>query len=340
MIIRTIDAHVSGAPLRLVVEGAPLLEAGTLVDRLEELRSAHDAFRRAIMSEPRGHSAMSGALLLPPDSSDADAGVVFMHAGGWSPLCGHGVIAVATIAAGRGLIAGPRERDVLRFDTAAGPVLARLRVPTDERTGPARFAGVAWSGVAARVVRAGLSVRLSRRRALVDVASAGETYAIVDAESVGVALDVDHVPEMRRTAKEIAEAVEGALTTPAQTGHEEVPPPDTVRVAGTVLTGPPAGPADLRSVVVYDDGSIDRSPGGIATCAVMAVIDAMGLVRGDQLLTLESLIGTCFTGRVTDRVSVGDHPAILPEIEGRAFITGDHAFIIDDEDPLRDGFVL
>jgi proline racemase len=338
MIIRTIDAHVSGAALRLVVEGGPALEARTLAGRLEELGSAHDAFRRALMSEPRGHSAMSGALLLPPDSTEADAGVIFMHTGGWSALCGHGVIAVATIAASRGLIAGALERGVLRFDTAAGPVLARLRTAADLR--PARITGVAWSGVAARVVCAGLSVPLARRRVLVDVASAGETYAIVDAESAGVALDPDHVPEMRRTAKEIAEAVEVALTTPVQAGHEEVPPPDAVRVAGTVLTGPPAGSADLRCVVVYDDGSVDRSPGGLAACAVMAVLDAMGLIRGDQPLALESLIGTTLIGRVTDRLAVGDRPAILPEVEGRAFIIGDHAFVIDDEDPLRDGFVL
>ena len=111
-------------------------------------------------------------------------------------------------------------------------------------------------------------------------------------------------------------------------------------MAGTVFTGPPGGDADLRVVTVYPDGAVDRSPGGVATCAVMAVLDAMGLMSEDRPLTLESLIGTRFTGRVAGRAAEGDRAAILPEIEGAAFITGEHTFLVDERDPLRDGFVL
>ncbi len=328
--IRTIDAHVGGAALRLIVEGAPPAGDGPMAERLELMRTRHDALRRTLMREPRGHGAMSGAILTPPASDGADAGVLFMHAGGWSALCGHGLVAVATIALERGLVAPADGRDDLRFDTAAGPVRARAA----RAAGSSRVERVAWSGVPAFVVRAGVGVRLERRTVPADVAHAAETYAIVDAEACGVPLDADHLPELARAGRAIAQAVEGDLGSALPAG------PDGGGVAGAVFTGPPAGDADLMAVTIYADGAVDRSPGGVATCAVLSVLDAMGLASEDRALTLESLIGTRFTGRVAGRAPEGDPPAIIPEIEAAAFITGEHTFLVDEDDPLRDGFVL
>ena len=322
MRISTIDAHVGGAALRLVVEGAPDPGSGPLTERLEALRTAHDAFRRALMLEPRGHGAMSGAIVVPPDRAGAHLGVIFMHAGGWRAICGHGLIAVATLAGERGLFIRPVESDEACLDTAAGEVTVRM---TRAASADRRVTSVAWSGVSAAVVRPGLSVRLARRPILVDVARAAETYAIVDSEACGVPLDRDHVPELVRAGREIIEAVEHTVG---------------AAVEGAVFTGPPEGDADLRTATVYPDGAVDRSPGGLATCAVMAVLDAMGLLTEDRALTLESLIGTRLVGRIRARAAVNDAPAIVPEIEGRAFITGEHAFVVDDDDPLRDGFVF
>ena len=89
---------------------------------------------------------------------------------------------------------------------------------------------------------------------------------------------------------------------------------------------------------MFADGAVDRSPCGTGTSAVMAVIDAMGLLGEDRPFVHESIIGTRFSGRVTGRTAVGDHPAIVTEIEGAAWITGDHTFVIDEGDPLKDGF--
>jgi len=322
MRISTIDAHVGGAALRLVVEGAPDPGGGPLAERLETLRTAHDAFRRVLMREPRGHGAMSGAILVAPERASAHLGVIFMHAGGWSAICGHGLIAAATLAAERGLFARPLEGDEARLDTAAGEVTARL---TRAAGADRRVTAVAWSGVPASVVRPGLPVRLARRPILADVARAAETYAIVDSEACGVPLDRDHVPELVRAGRAIVEAVEPAAGT---------------AIDGAVFTGPPEGDADLRAVTVYPDGAVDRSPGGLATAAVMAVLDAMGLLTADRALVLESLIGTRLAGRVRARTTVDDAPAIVPEIEGRAFVTGEHTFLVDRDDALRDGFVF
>jgi len=293
-----------------------------LSERLEALRTGHDAFRRVLMLEPRGHGAMSGAIAMAPARAGAHLGLIFMHAGGWSAICGHGLIAAATIAAERGLFVRPLGSDLARIDTAAGEVEVRLARGADADR---RVTAAAWSGVPAAVVRPGLPVRLARRPILVDVARAAETYAIVDSEACGMPLDRDHVPELVRAGREIVEAVEHAVG---------------AAVEGTVFTGPPEGDADLRAATVHHDGAVDRSPGGLATAAVMAVLDAMGLVTEDRALSLESLIGTRLTGRIRARTAVADAPAIVPEIEGRAFVTGKHVFVTDDDDPLRDGFVF
>ena len=110
-------------------------------------------------------------------------------------------------------------------------------------------------------------------------------------------------------------------------------------IDGTIFTAPPADERSaLRNVAVFAAGAADRSPGGTGTAAVMAVVDAMGLIGPETPFVHESLIGTRFTGRIAARTTVGDYPAIVPEIEGAAWITGEHTFVIDEDDPLKEGF--
>ena len=132
---------------------------------------------------------------------------------------------------------------------------------------------------------------------------------------------------------EIKHAIEAALTI--------VHPldPGLTGIYGTIFTGPPSDErADLRNVTIFADAEVDRSPCGTGTAAVMAVIDAMGLLGSDRPFVHESLIGTRFNGRVASRREVAGHPAIVPEIEGSAWITGEHTFLVDESDPLREGF--
>ena len=112
-------------------------------------------------------------------------------------------------------------------------------------------------------------------------------------------------------------------------------------IYGTIFTAPAHAPdAHLRNVTVFADAEVDRSPCGTGTAAVMAVLNDMGLLLDDVPFVHESIVGTTFKGRVLDRVTVGETPAIVPEIEGSAWITGEHAFLIDGDDPLRAGFRL
>jgi trans-L-3-hydroxyproline dehydratase len=165
------------------------------------------------------------------------------------------------------------------------------------------------------------------------VAFGGAFYAIVDSESVGVPIAVPHIAKLRSVGMEIKQAIEGeqVIAHPLEPGLRGI--------YGTIFTGPPNDArADLRNVTIFADAEVDRSPCGTGTSAVMAVVDAMGLLAEDRPFVHESLIGTTFTGRVAARTAVGEHPAIVPEIEGSAWITGEHTFVIDDDDPLKDGF--
>ena len=347
--ITTIDAHAAGEPLRLVVGGIPAPAGATMLDKRASLRRRRDPLRRALLHEPRGHAGMYGALLTEPVSPGADAGILFMHNEGYSSMCGHGIIAAVTIALERGLLVRADPASDLVLDTPAGPVRARPHLrPAGSGTASGSAAGaagalppalrverVSFVNVPSFVLLGGVQVDLGRRKVPVDVAFGGAFYAIVDAEAAGVPLCAERLEDLRAIGMEIKRAVERTI---------DVAHPEELRlrgIYGTIFTGPPEHEgADLRNVTIFADAQVDRSPCGTGTAAVMAVLDALGLLGSERPFVQESLIGTCFRGTVDSRAVVGELPAIRPRIEGSAWITGEHTFLIDDDDPLRAGFLL
>lgn len=336
VVIRTIDAHVGGQPVRLIVEGAPRLAGKTMAQKRDSMRRHGDHLRRAAVLEPRGHADMTGALLTEPVSPGAHAGLLFMHAGGFLPLAGHSVIAVATIALERGLIT--TDSELLTFDTVAGMVHVRARVQAHSVAGGPerrRVDSVAFTNVPSFVASPGQAVRIGTRELRVDVAFGGMFFGIVDTEAIGIPLEAARLPELRRLGVQIRDALNGAG------GIEHPADKALAGVAGVIFTGPPADPeAHLRNVTVFGDGSVDRSPCATGTSAVMSVLDAMGLLPEHDAFVHESLIGSLLRGRIIRRTQVGELAAIIPQIEGTAWITGDHTLYLDEDDPLRDGFRL
>jgi proline racemase len=243
-------------------------------------------------------------------------------------------IAVTTIAIERGLITGTEPGIV--YDSPAGTIRARANLcPRAASDGATRVDSVAFVNVPSFVLHGGLNVKLANRHIRADVAFGGAFYAIVDSEAAGLPIDAAHLPELRRAGMEIKHAIEAA--------HDIAHPlePGLRGIYGTIFTGPASDDrADLRNVTIFADAEVDRSPCGTGTCAVMAVVDAMGLLddRPGAVFRHESLIGTRFNGRVASRTVVGEHQAIVPEIEGSAWITGEHTFIVDESDPLSEGF--
>jgi proline racemase len=335
-VIKTIDAHVGGQPLRLIVDGVPRPYGRTPAQQREWCVKHADAYRRALVHAPRGHTDLTAALVTEPSTLQANAGVVFMDAGGYPSMSGHGIIAITTIAFERtiGLAHPPANDDErLLFDTPAGAVHARARLTLHD--GERSVDSVAVTNVPAFVHAPSVAVTVGRRDLRVDVAFGGAFYAIVDSEATGVPLDATRVPELRRLGAEISASVNAAQRPVHPAAHA------ISGVSGVIFTGPATDPeAHLRNVTVRASGSIDRSPGGTGTSAVMAVLDAMGLLPDGQPFVHESLSGALFRGRSLHRTIVADLPALVTEIEGSAWITGEHTFLLDDDDPFRDGGIF
>src|SRR3954467_444814 len=315
--LKTIDAHAAGEPLRLIVAGFPSPRGTTMLAKREWVRTHADHLRRALMLEPRGHADMYGAILTEPVSPGSHAGLLFMHNEGYSTMCGHGVIAVTTMALERGLLMPGGDGATIVYDAPAGTIRARAKIRKAGGAGQAGQAGhaggaeatggdqqppnirvesVSFQNVPSFVLHGGLAVKLASRTIRADVALGRALYAIVDSEGVGLPIDAAHLPELRRVGMEIKHAIEAAQTI--------VHPLDggLTGIYGTIFTGPPSDDtADLRNVTIFADAEVDRSPCGTGTAAVMAVVDAMGLLGSDRPFVHESLIGTRFTGRIAAR---------------------------------------
>jgi proline racemase len=329
VVLKTIDAHAGGGPLRLVVDGFPAPRGRTMADKVKWVGQHADHLRRLLMREPRGHADMSGAVLTEPVAPGSHAGVIFMNASGYPALSGHGIVALTTIALERRLLMPGGDGMTIVFDTAAGTVRARADGTLE------RVEHVTLVNVPSFVAQGGLGVKAAGRQLRADVAFGGGFYAIVDSEAVGLSVDASRVPELRRAGMEISAAVDAvqAWIHPA-TGLDE-------GIAGTLFTAPPRSEgADLRSVTVFTDGQVGRSPGGTGTAALIAVLDAMGLVADGRPFVHEGLVETRLSGRVASRTTIGGLDAIVAEIEGSAWITGEHTFVAAPGDPFAEGLTL
>jgi proline racemase len=332
-LIKAIDAHVGGQVLRLVTEGFPRPHGRSLSQQRDWTKRNADALRRALVNPPRGHADLTVALLTEPVSPHSHAGLLLMDGAGYPSMSGHGVMAATTIAVERGLIFS---RDFnaseasVSLDTPAGIVRAHARLLAlgDGH----RVDAVTMTNVPAFVYEASVGVKIGARQLRVDVAYGGTFYAIVDTESTGIPLTPARLPDLRRLGVDICASLAAAVV------PEHPSDPKLAGIAGVIFTGPPEDPeAHLRNVTVGAAGSVDLSASGTGTSAVMAVLDAMGLLPEDVPFVHEGLSGALLRGRVAGRSRVGETAAVVTEIEGSAWITGEHIFLLDEDDPLREG---
>ena len=328
-IISTIDAHAAGEPLRLITSGVPRLSGATILDRRAEMLEHHDSLRRALMWEPRGHADMYGAILTPPVTEEADYGILFMHNEGYSTMCGHGIIAVTTILLETGNHPASGAITEIAYDSPAGLIRARATMEAG------RVVDVAFMNVPSFVFADAVDVATSYGSMTVQVVYGGAFYTLVEASVAGLAVESSQIKELIDFGMQVKHAVEGQLN--VRHPHE----PDLRGIYGTIITGPPLDDgSDGRNVTIFAEGEVDRSPCGTGTAARLAWLHARGDVETGAAWVHESITGTAFIGRVLSSPTVDDFPAIIPEIAGQAYITGMHTFIIEPDDPLRDGFLV
>ena len=321
--IKTIDADVSGEAVRLVVSGGPSVPGKTMAEKLRWLRRNGEELRRFLMLEPRGHSGMHGALLTESATPHASAGVLSMHAAGFPLVSGEGVVAAVTLALENGLIHGHAEE--LLIDTPAGVTRVQPKFAPGSsaasQSGQLRISSVYLTGFPSFVHTAGLALQVGTRKVMVDVAFGGEFYAIADSEAIGIPIEMSNAAALVRMGREIKEAVESTV----DVSH---PGDATVKgIHGTIFTGSPRAEGDLRSATVLNGEILRRSPGATGTGALMAVLDAMGLLVDDHTFTHEGILGTVLKGRAAGRQQIGEIETLIPVIEGAASVTGYHEFV-------------
>jgi len=320
--ISTIDYHTAGEPFRIVRGGVPPLQGTTILEKRQYARDHLDHIRKLLVFEPRGHADMYGGFVTEPENSGAQLGVVFFHNAGYSTACGHGTIALVTWAIETGHIAAEEPETMVVLDVPSG----RLRAVATVAEGKVR--AVRFRNVPSFVCAERLPLRIGPRTIVADVAFGGAFYAIVEAEGLGLTVEPAFLPRFIELGREIKAQLESS---------REIVHPVTTElrdVYGVIFT------QGNRNVTVFADGEVDRSPCGSGTSARLALLDLRGeLTRGATLMH-ESIIGSRFAGRVVGDDRVGEFRAVLTEVEGSAFQTGTHQFILDPDDPIGTGFLL
>jgi proline racemase len=320
--IATTDYHTAGEPFRIVAEGAVDIPGGSVLARREHARASEavERVRRLLCHEPRGHADMYGGFVVPPDDDGADLGVLFWHKDGYSTACGHGTIALGAWAVESGRVRAPADGGVdVTIDVPSGRVVARV-----ERRGGV-VQRVAFRNVPSYVIARDVPAGGVRA----DVAYGGAIYAYVQAGELGLSVAPDELPELIAAGRRVKAALAGS---------EVAAHPDDPRLSGIYGTviHEQVGPRHHRNVTVFADGEVDRSPTGSATSARTALLADAGDLGDGERWRNDSIVGTSFHARVIGRGPEG----VLTEIEGSAFRTGEHRFVLDPRDELGTGFVL
>ncbi|MEO9095312.1 MAG: proline racemase family protein [Microbacteriaceae bacterium] len=332
--VRSIDYHTAGEPFRIVVGGGPEFAAATVADRRREAQQSPqiDFVRRLLCREPRGHSDMYGCFVVPADDEGADFGALFWHNDGYSTACGHGTIALGVWAVQSGRVAGaPDGTTAVTIDVPSGRVIAQVRQASGMIT------GVVFENVPSYPVGRAVPVQTSVGEITADLSYGGAFYASVPASALGLEVTPEHYARLVALGREI----KWALNDSDLARHPE---DDRLSgIYGTIVYDDlgdfDSGPHQ-RSLTIFGDGWADRSPCGSGTSARLALLAADGRLAGGRFLTHDSIIGTRFIGRVRRAPEVFGHAAVIPEVEGMAYETGEHTFTLQPADPLETGFVL
>jgi len=328
--IKTIDAHTAGEPLRIIFEGTPEIKGETILEKRKYVKENLDHLRTALMFEPRGHADMYGAIITEPEKKDSDFGVLFLHNEGYSTMCGHGIIALTKVAVQTGMIEPKEPITEIKFDTPAGLVTSFANVRDGE------VESVYFHNVPSFVLTTDLEFEVvGIGKVNFDIAFGGAFYAFVNADELGIGMKEKNFRELIKKGMAIKKAVMRSF--PIKHPFQK----ELNFLYGTIFYGKShSQEADSRNVCVFAEGEVDRSPTGTGVSARMALLYSKGEIALNNKMIIESIIGTTFTGCVHQVTKLGEYEAVIPQVEGNAFITGQHEFLIDPEDPLKEGFIL
>lgn len=328
-IFKAIDSHTMGEPTRIIYEGFPELIGNTMMERKEYLEKTFDHYRKALMLEPRGHRDMFGALLTTPVHKEADLGVIFMDSGGYLNMCGHGSIGCATVAVEAGFIPVKEPYTDVVLDAPAGLIRARVKI----KNGKAEEVSIL--NVPSFLYRENINLELEEYgRITFDISFGGSFFALVDSEEIGIPICQENLEALTDFGMKLREKINQSIE--IRHPYLNINSVDLVEIYGP----PTNSEADSKNVVIFGDAQTDRSPCGTGTSAKVAALYTKGKLSLGQEFVYESITGSLFRGMATEETTVDGKTAIIPRVTGSAYITGFNQWMLDEEDPLRYGFLI
>ena len=328
--IKTIDMHTCGEPVRVIIDGYPEIQGETILEKRNFVEENLDHLRTALMFEPRGHADMYGLIVVAPQNPDSDFGVLFMHNEGYSTMCGHATIAITKLAVQLGWVKKVSPVTRIKIDAPCGQLSSYAEIGKNGKIEKVRFDCVPSFVVALdeQVEVAGLGT------VQYDLAYGGAFYAYVDADSISLNLDKSNNNQIIDYGRRIKQAVidnKDNIRHPLED--------DLSFLYGTIFITENST-FHSKNVCVFADGEVDRSPTGSGLSGRAAIHYKRGDIALEESITVESILGTTFDLKVIDEVDYGNFKAVIPQVTGNAYITGEHTFFIDKEDDLKYGFLL
>ena len=326
--IKTIEMHTGGEPLRVILDGFPELQGESVLDYRNYIKNNFDHLRTALMFEPRGHADMYGVVVTP--SSIADFGVVFMHNEGYSTMCGHATIAITKLAVEAGWVKVVEPETKILIEAPCGVITAYASVSKGE------VENVRFLNVPSFVVALDEVIDMPELgKVKYDIAYGGAYYAFVNAAELNLQCTPDYYQNLIKYGKAIKHAIQSNKTI----SHPSEP--DLSFLYGTIfIGGPVSNGVDSRNVCVFAEGEVDRSPTGSGVSARVAIHHKRGELAIGESMKIESIIGSTFDCKINSLTDYEGIEAVIPEVQGTAYVTGKSEFVIDPKDPLQKGFML
>lgn len=327
--VTTVESHTEGMPTRVVTSGIEEIPGATMFEKRLYFMEQMDEIRQWLMYEPRGHPAMSGAILQKPTRADADWGVVYIEVSGCLPMCGHGTIGVATVLIEKKLVPVVEPITTVRLDTPAGLVIVDVQV----RNGKAEK--VTLTNVPSFSYQLDQVVDVpGYGKIKYDMAFGGNFYAIIPIDRIGIDFERENGQKFLTAGLAISDAI-NEQNRPV---HPENP--DIAICHHIDFIAPGTSSLHWKNAMAIHPGWFDRSPCGTGTSARLAQMVARGEFKDGDVLINESWIGSKFEGRVKEHVTVAGLPAIVPTITGRAWVMGEATWTLDPSDPFPAGFIV
>ena len=326
----TIDTHTCGQPTRTIIGGMPPIPGENIDQKMSYLKNNKDWIRTALMFEPRGHSIMSGAVLVEPTDKKADFGVIFIETGGYLPMCGHDTIGVCTALVETGMVEAIEPHTDIVLETPAGLAYTKVHVKDGKAI------SVTIKNIPSFVMVQDIELEVpGYGNIYMDVAYGGNPYIILPAFS----FDLEIKPEAASQIIKIGTLVRETFNKQVKIQHPDKPFINTCTHV-QFYSAPTTQGANLKNAVFFAENGIDRSPCGTGTSAKLALLHAQGKISIGEEFVHESIIGSLFKARIIETTKVGSYNAIIPEITGTAHVTGFNHLVIDPDDPYKHGYLL